>query len=262
MQAAVTGISYCTSTDGGMTWARRNSIDPVFDGGVWTYGAHRYTGGGQISSPVSGWVHRSTDAGATWSGRVLQVSYPIRIVYSLDDSPFAIAAGGTRFGNAGGGIWTSTDAGAAWSLDADTGAEMSAIDSQGVSDDSSDVWCVGFLPSFSGVIYKKRFPIPGMAAIDGPLAPDPVASAHAVPNPFVDATRIIVPADWRGTARVVDVAGRIVRMLSHPTGTPAAFHWDGRDETGRVVAPGVYLIRTGEPARPEQLEGVRLIRLE
>ncbi len=51
----VTGISFCQSIDAGLSYSRRPSIDPVFDGGVsFPDVTHGWTGGGQISAPVSG----------------------------------------------------------------------------------------------------------------------------------------------------------------------------------------------------------------
>jgi len=65
----VTGISFCQSANGGLSYSRRPSIDPVFDGGVCFLDVtHGWTGGGQISAPVSGWVHRTTDGGRRGAG--------------------------------------------------------------------------------------------------------------------------------------------------------------------------------------------------
>ncbi|MDM7914474.1 MAG: hypothetical protein ACE15D_01000 [Candidatus Eisenbacteria bacterium] len=240
LRAWVTGIQLCNSTDGGLTWSSRHSVDNVFDGGVsFADGILGWTGGGQISAPVSGWVHRSSDGGATWSGRVLQTNYPIRVV-QVFDLFHGFAAGGTRFNNAGGGIWESLDGGNSWNLDQDTGAEMSAIDWEPLVSDSADVWCVGFLPSFQGVIYKKRIawlrpdavPEPGVTATAVP-------TIAAVPNPFQRATEIRLSTGRR--AAIVDLSGRRVRMLEAPDGTVV---WDGRDEQGREVPAGVYLVTT------------------
>lgn len=248
-KAWVAGVSFCASTDFGATWSRRGSIDGVFDGGVnFSDALHGWTGGGQISAPISGWVHRTTDGGATWSARVLQPTYPIRIVKFFDDR-FGFAAGGTRFNNAGGGIWLTTDAGATWSLDADTGAEMSAIDARDVSSDSTDVWCVGFLPSFAGVIYKKRIARHVPAGIGEPE--DAQRLAPPCPNPFTE--RVTITGE--GTvAGVFDFQGRRVRTLRSDTGR---FVWDGRDESGHGVPAGMYLIEIdGAPA------GVKVVRVD
>ena len=181
----------------------------------------------------------------------MQPSYPIRIVKFFDDR-FGFAAGGTRFGNAGGGIWLTTDAGVSWTLDADTGAEMSAIDACDVSVDSTDVWCVGFLPSFSGVIYKKRIGRHVPAAADDIAAW--TARSRPTPNPFV--TEVQIP--WGdGSAGIFDVAGRRIRLLGRHASAGGTLIWDGRDDVGRVVPAGVYLVRPDGPG-----SAVRVVRID
>ncbi len=153
----ITGISFCNSTDFGLTWSRRNSIDNTFDGGVtFPDDLHGWTGGGSISPSVEGWVHRTTDGGITWSGRILNTPYPIRVVYFFD-SQYGIAQGGEV--NSGvGGIYESTDGGVSWTESINTSLEMGSIDWQRISPDSIDIWSVGYTSSggFHSVVYKKR----------------------------------------------------------------------------------------------------------
>jgi photosystem II stability/assembly factor-like uncharacterized protein len=253
LHACVTGISLCRSTDGGLTWSRRSSADAVFDNGVsFPDDPHGWAGGGQISDPVQGWVNRSTDGGDNWNGRLLHATWPIRVVRFFDNS-FGFAAGGTRFGNAGGGIWLTTNAGDTWSLDADTGAEMSAIDARDVSADSTDVWCVGFLPSFNGVVYKKRVPRYSPAGVDTE-AQSPRLT-WAAPNPFTEHTRISLGGDL---AVVLDPSGRTVCRLRRLSPS-LDFRWDGSDETGRSVPAGVYFVRSADGPGPSR--GVRITLL-
>ena len=179
LNAYITGINFCHSSDGGLIWASSPSADPIFDGGCsFPDLVHGWTGGGQISNPVSGWVHRTTDGGATWSDRLLETPYPIRIVQFFDAN-LGFAAGGNIYSSAG-GIWSTTDSGDTWNLDLNTGAEMSAIDAQPVSADSTDVWCVGFLPNFTGVIYKERIALVALFA-DGFESGDTSAWSATVP---------------------------------------------------------------------------------
>lgn len=82
------------------------------------------------------------------------------------------------------------------------------------------------------------------------------------PNPFRDATevRFALPSGERVSLEVFDVAGRRVRGLLRgeaPAGE-RRIAWDGRDETGSPVAPGLYLLRLG--AGPLTAEG-RVLRL-
>jgi hypothetical protein len=63
------------------------------------------------------------------------------------------------------------------------------------------------------------------------------------------------------TLRVFDVAGRAVRDLVRSEAEPGAYtaRWDGRDHSGRVVAPGLYLARL---ATTRGVESERMVRLE
>lgn len=159
----ITGIRFSRSTDGGYTWALGPSADPMFDQGCsFPDLSHGWTGGGAIYPYVLGWVHRTTDGGANWSGRLMEPPYPIRIVMFFNAN-FGFAAGGNIYSNAG-GIWSTADSGNSWNLDFNTGAEIIAIDTQQVDSDSIDVWCAGFLPNLTGVIYKKRFGNPAPVA--------------------------------------------------------------------------------------------------
>jgi hypothetical protein len=71
---------------------------------------------------------------------------------------------------------------------------------------------------------------------------------QCVPNPFNPATtiRYDVPAPGGPvTIRVYDVAGRLVRTLVDGVQTPGhkVTTWDGRSESGELVASGVYFYR-------------------
>ncbi|MBZ0268848.1 T9SS type A sorting domain-containing protein [bacterium] len=67
------------------------------------------------------------------------------------------------------------------------------------------------------------------------------------PNPFADRTRIhfSLPAEDVGRLSVLDVSGRVVRVLMDgrlPAGE-SVLPWDGRDAAGERVASGVYFLR-------------------
>jgi photosystem II stability/assembly factor-like uncharacterized protein len=154
------GISFCRSNDNGRNWQTQHSADPVFDGGVWfSDSLHGWTGGGQISSPVKGWVHRTTDGGANWSDRLIETPAPVRAVLFLNDT-LGFAAGGNLY-SGDGFIYSTVDGGDSWVLDVNTGSEMKGIDYRVVGD-SIDVWCAGFNSSFTGSIYKTRIAAQGV----------------------------------------------------------------------------------------------------
>jgi hypothetical protein len=70
----------------------------------------------------------------------------------------------------------------------------------------------------------------------------PTAWGRAIPNPSSDAVRIIWPdAPRRESVRIVDAAGRIVRVLS-----PGSTSWDGRDTGGRPAAAGAFYLLQGD----------------
>lgn len=74
----------------------------------------------------------------------------------------------------------------------------------------------------------------------------------ASPNPFRDEVEIRVAGDWEsgrrgeGEIQVFNAAGRMVRKISL---VPSSFlsgakaTWDGRDESGKRLPPGVYLLK-------------------
>ena len=65
------------------------------------------------------------------------------------------------------------------------------------------------------------------------------------PNPFVDSIRLAADGDRldRSEFAVYDLRGRLLRVLS-PSG--ASVLWDGRDDRGRPLPAGVYLIRCSD----------------
>lgn len=155
LHAAAAGIDYCSSADGGATWKCRPSIDSIFDGGAFFVDDnHGWVGGGEISPNVQGWLHRTTDGGQTWSGRVLNAPWPIREIRFV--SPLiGWAAGGNSFSGVG-GIYFTSDGGQTWSLDVDSaGHEMKACDAQ-LTGGGYQVWCAGSNGSPNAVIYSVQ----------------------------------------------------------------------------------------------------------
>jgi subtilisin family serine protease len=70
--------------------------------------------------------------------------------------------------------------------------------------------------------------------------PNAAVALSVSPNPFAAGARIAAPG--AGRVEIVDVSGRIVRRATL-AGERPAFAWDGRDERGAEVRPGVYLVR-------------------
>ncbi|MGH2570479.1 MAG: FlgD immunoglobulin-like domain containing protein [bacterium] len=81
-----------------------------------------------------------------------------------------------------------------------------------------------------------------------------LAGLASAPNPFRATTtvRFDLAREARVTVEIVDVAGRLVRRWADASfgAGRRTVSWDGRDEDGRAVASGVYLImvRAGDEA--------------
>jgi len=92
--------------------------------------------------------------------------------------------------------------------------------------------------------------VSGALSADGRLYSVPAETACAIPDPF-DAdqfqdTRIIVPPAWREV--IVEVysegASFLVRLEdSEPEPGEHLWRWNGCDDEGRALSPGVYFLR-------------------
>ena len=154
LHARTSGITFCSSLNGGVTWAcNGRSIDAIFDGPVFFYDDNTgWVGGGEIMPNVQGWVHRTTNGGETWSDRTLNAPWPIREMRFISPQT-GWAAGGDVYSGVG-GIFYTADGGRTWSLDLDSrGHEMDACDSRSVPG-GYRIWCAGYDSSLTGVIYS------------------------------------------------------------------------------------------------------------
>ncbi|MEZ5065307.1 MAG: hypothetical protein R3B81_11285 [bacterium] len=83
----------------------------------------------------------------------------------------------------------------------------------------------------------------------GPANETALLTPQVSPNPFRPAAAPAVEIRFAGVpaagpVAIVDLTGRRVRSLpATGEGQTAVARWDGRDEAGRVVAPGVYFAR-------------------
>ena len=86
---------------------------------------------------------------------------------------------------------------------------------------------------------------------DEPMSANPPHLFQNQPNPFSPDTQIAfdLPLAGRAELRIYDVKGRLIRTLVDgelPAGLQIV-RWDGRDETGRVAASGIYFYSLTAP---------------
>jgi photosystem II stability/assembly factor-like uncharacterized protein len=241
-----TGIHFAHSTNYGVSWTSGPSADNVFDGGVdflddnMLFG---WTGGGQISSPVSGWTHRTTDGGSSWGPRQLTFPYPVRALKFFNQNTGLVAAGNLY--NEAGGIYSTSDGGANWNLDISTSAEMFSFEYKSVSPDSIDVWCVGSTggsTGFTGKLYKSRMQNLVGINLAGSEIPEAFKLYQNYPNPFNPSTKIKFNVAKLSDVKIVayDVMGREVQTLVNESLKPGTYE---ASFDGSKLSSGVYFYK-------------------
>jgi YVTN family beta-propeller protein len=88
-------------------------------------------------------------------------------------------------------------------------------------------------------------------AIAEPQSPNPGSRDISVtPNPFTQSVAVVWSHFVKGgdVARVYGQDGRLVRQAQIPAGE-ARWVWDGRDDSGALLPPGVYVIEAGPGLR-------------
>ena len=160
--AYASGINYCTSANIGATWTCGPPADSVYDGPTeFVSDKIGWTGGGEISPNVEGWLHRTTDGGASWSGRVLSTAWPIREIEFLNRK-VGWATGGNIYSTVG-GIYYSADGGKTWSQDLTTEDEIGSCAYQNIANGQTQIWCIGDAyngNSFSSNVYSTTVTTP------------------------------------------------------------------------------------------------------
>jgi len=250
-----TGIHLAHSSDFGINWSSGPPADAVFDGGVDFLNDLQtgMTGGGQISTPVSGWTHKTTDGGQTWSMRLLSFPYPVRAVKVFSDS-VALAFGGNLYNEAG-GIYSTTDGGVNWNLDVNTSAEMFSYDVVARTPDSIDVWCVGSTgggTGYIGKLYKTTKEIPTGINKGKNVFPASFKLYQNYPNPFNPNTKIKfeIPGQSASggrnnnalvTLKVYDILGNEIATLVDEELSPGDYEVEFQSTvSNKQLANGIY----------------------
>jgi type IX secretion system substrate protein len=257
-----TGIHFAHSTNFGVNWVSGPSADNVFDGGVDFLdfnNLYGWTGGGTISPSSTGWVHRTTDGGQTWSPRLNTFPFPIRAV-GFFSTTTGLAVGG-YLQQESGGIYSTTDGGNNWNLDVNTVAEMFSVESTIISNDSMDIWCVGSTggsTGFTGKLYKTRTGILTAISINNSAIPNTFGLYQNYPNPFNPSTKIrfsIPPLQGdRGMIRltIFDIVGRQIELLVNQqlkTGT-YEIEWNASNHPSGIY---FYTLKAGTFSETEKM---------
>ena len=98
----------------------------------------------------------------------------------------------------------------------------------------------------AGRAIKYTTVAPSLGLAESPRNPRSPARVIACPNPFRTSVVLHLTARPLGNSTtgfaIFDNTGRVVRTLAGTNVT-----WDGRDDTGRQVAPGIYFARATAP---------------
>ena len=112
-----------------------------------------------------------------------------------------------------------------------------------------DIYVVGYTYSEGGDqdMLSLRYVMDSLVSVDEPAVPGRVASLRAWPNPFNPRVNLAytLPAAGRIGVTVHDLAGREVAVLADGQRSAGEHRlaWDGRDDAGRMLPAGVYLVR-------------------
>ena len=87
----------------------------------------------------------------------------------------------------------------------------------------------------------------GIVAVPGEKSPSHFAFSPPFANPFSSSTRFnyAVPKAGKVEIAIYDLRGRLIRQLSNRHHEAGYYDtaWNGRDETGRIMASGVYFLK-------------------
>ena len=158
----MSGIQYCESTDFAASWSCRNSIDAGTDYATFFIDdKHGWVGGGGDQGELEGqppnfigYVHVTTDGGATWSDRTLEVSWPIRSIVFVNKRD-GWAMGGYAIEPVlpnSGGAYVSHDGGVSWTLEADLGSPP-----QNCATADYHLFCVTFDSIGTSHVFERDF---------------------------------------------------------------------------------------------------------
>ncbi len=177
----------------------------------------------------------------------------------ITDFPTAVLISGLRVAEHGGGHelrWRASDVGQVREFRihravGDRAYQVAGLVAPGTDGDYR--WQDGDV--VAGMRHRYRLEVvrtEGASLWDGPVELTIVAPAirlawrGATPNPFADRIELELETPAQGATRVAvyDVTGHeVARLTVEAGGERSVVRWNGRDRTGRPVAPGVYVVR-------------------
>jgi len=158
----ISGIHYCDSSDYAATWSCRASIDPSSDWATFFIDdQHGWVGGGGDQGELEGqppnfkgYVNRTTDGGATWSERTLDVTWPIQSILFVNKLD-GWAMGGYAIAPVlpdTGGAYVSHDGGLTWTTEGDLGVPLSTCATA-----DYHLFCVGYDGAATSHVFERDF---------------------------------------------------------------------------------------------------------
>jgi hypothetical protein len=102
------------------------------------------------------------------------------------------------------------------------------------------------------VVQKVPVTALGVGVGEGNASVSPRPTLSVAPSILRDRVRL---SGGSGRVMVIDAGGRVVRRLVLASGVP--LDWDGRDDAGRPVAPGVYVVRIEQEGSAAAVKVVR-----
>jgi photosystem II stability/assembly factor-like uncharacterized protein len=239
--AASTNKGVLKTTNGGLEWVVMNSGLPA-QPNVLTIAIDPSNHDHLFAGLATAGLYQSVNGGATWTS--VPVGLPAEaqvssIVFNPLDNDLIYLA------DQHSGVYRSVNGGATWTTVND-GLRTKAVNELAQSQAGLFLYAA---TEGEGVFLLEDAGPP--IAVGEPPAPAPLALEQSYPNPFNPAVTIdfTLREPTRVALRIFDTSGRLIRtLLDEPRAAgPHRLSWDGRDNTGRSVASGVYFyrLRTG-----------------